>query len=77
MSEQNFNDNLNKLIYQGGLQKHFPKNNAEKYTWNLLVDAGDFCLNDFSTNTLSHAELDCFKNYHFKNQVFLRLHHHE
>lgn len=75
MSQKDFNDNLNKLIYQGGLQKHFSKNNAEKYSWNLMVDSGDFCLKDFSTNVLSKAESDCFKNYHFKNQVFLRLHH--
>jgi len=75
MSEKEFNENLNKLIYQGGLQKHFPKNNAEKYAWNLMVDAGNFCLKDFSTNVLSNVELDCFKNYHFKNQVLLRLHH--
>lgn len=75
MSEKEFNEDLNKLIYHGGLQKHFPKNNAEKYAWNLMVDASDFCLNDFTTSVLSQAEADCLKNYHFKNQVFLRLHH--
>jgi len=75
MSESEFNNNLNKIIYRGGLQKHFPKNNAEKYAWNLIVDSSHFCLKDFSTNILSQAELNCFMNYHFKNQVFLRLHH--
>lgn len=76
MSEKEFNNNLNQLIYQGGLQKHFPKNNAEKYAWNLMVDAGEYCLNDFSTNQLTQDEFDCLKQYHFKNQVLMNLHQH-
>ena len=42
MSDNQISDNLNKLIYQGGLQKHFAKNYAEKYSWNIMNDASNF-----------------------------------
>ncbi len=74
MSDNQISDNLNKLIYQGGLQKHFAKNYAEKYSWNIMNDASNFCLKDFSDSTLSESELDCLRNYHFKNQVFMVIH---
>lgn len=73
MSAEQINIDFNRIFYQGGLQKHFEKNYAEKYAWNVMVDAGDYCLNDFASKELSQSELDCFKNYHFKNQVLLRL----
>jgi len=74
MSGQEMTDELSKIIYKGGLQKLFPKNNAELYSWNVKIDAGEYCLKDFNSKTLTDSEFECLRNYHFKNQVLMKLH---
>ena len=74
MSGQGMSEEFNKIIYKGGLQKLFPKNNAELYSWNVKIDAGEYCLKDFSSKNLTENEMECLKNYHFKNQVLMKLH---
>lgn len=68
------NQEFNKIIYRGGLQKLFPKNNTELYSWNVKIDAAEYCLKDFSSRNLNENEMECLKNYHFKNQVLMKLH---
>ncbi len=59
------------LFFQGGLQKYFPRDEAQIYLNNLLLDSVKFCVKDFSANEPSDAERDCVKGFVTKNYQLL------
>ena len=58
---------INRIIYEGGLQKQQPRDEALAYYSSLLNDSVKFCLKDFKSNEPSGDEKACLKNYLTKN----------
>jgi hypothetical protein len=58
---------INRIIYEGGLQKSQPKDEALIYYMNLLDDSVKFCLKDFKSKEPSADEKSCLKGYLTKN----------
>lgn len=74
MASNNISDQdraINRVFYQGGLQKHFPKDEARIYVNNLLLDSIKACVKDFSSNEPSSADLNCVKSFMEKNYLLL------
>ena len=60
-----------KLFYQGGLQRHVPKDEAQIYVNNLFLDSLRFCVRDFNSAEPSREERQCVTNYLTKNYQLL------
>ncbi len=62
---------LNKLLYQGGLQNYFPREEGRIYVNNLFVDSLKNCVSKFDSNMPTNDETMCIKNYMMKNYALL------
>lgn len=52
-----------KLFYQGGLQKHIPKDETQVYLNSLMLDSVKFCVKDAKSNEPSNQEKICIKSF--------------
>jgi len=71
---ENLNDKekaIYQLFYQGGLQKYFPRDEAQIYLNNLYLDSLKFCVKDFSLNEPSKKEQECVKSFFTKSYQLL------
>lgn len=64
---------LNKLLYAGGIQRYFPRNEAQIYKSQFTLDVANYCLKDFSSNELTETEIGCVERLSKKNIEFLNL----
>ena len=57
MDSSNYNNRQYQRLFYGGLQKHYPRNEAGQYKNLFTIDVSSYCLKDFSTNELSESEI--------------------
>jgi hypothetical protein len=62
---------INRIFYQGGLQKYFPQDEARIYVNHLLLDSIKHCIKDFSSNEPSPSDFKCVKSIMEKNYQLL------
>lgn len=67
------NKEILKVFYQGGLQRHVPRDEGQVYMNNLMLDSVKFCLKDLKNNEPSSAEKKCVHNFLTKNFQLLNL----
>jgi len=60
-------------LFMGGIQKHFPRNEAQAYKNLFTLDLASYCLRDFSINDLSESEVQCVERLAKKNNEFMNL----
>lgn len=65
-------ENLNKL-FMGGMQRHFPRNEAQLYKNLFTIDVSSYCIKDFSSKDLTDVEIDCVERLAKKNNEFINL----
>jgi hypothetical protein len=70
---ENHNDKILKKLYSGGMQRHFPKNEAQIYMAKFTLDVANYCFNDFSTNDLNDSEIKCAKKLTKLNNKLINL----
>lgn len=70
---ENHNDKFLKKLYAGGMQRHFPKNEAQIYMAKFTVDVASYCFNDFSTSDLTDTEVNCSKRLSKLNNKLINL----
>jgi hypothetical protein len=58
---------INRIIYEGGLQRQQPRDEALVHYGNLLTDSIKFCIRDFKQGDTTDSEKTCLKNYLTKN----------
>lgn len=64
---------FNRILYTGGLQRYFPRNEAQIYKSQFTLDVANYCLKDFSSNELNEIEIGCVERLSKKNIEFLNL----
>lgn len=59
--ENNNKQSLNILrkFYSGGMQRYFPKNEAQIYMAKFTLDLAGYCLNDFTSSEINDNEKEC------------------
>jgi len=60
-----------KLFFQGGLQRYFPRDEAQIYLNNMFLDSIKFCVKDFKSAEIKNEEKDCVRNFLSKNYELL------
>lgn len=68
-----FQDKLLKKFYAGGIQRYFPRNEAQVYKSTFTLDVSNYCLKDFSSNDLTESEINCVNRLAQKNNEFFNL----
>ena len=63
---------MNKL-YKGGMQRHFPRNEAQIYMGKFTLDVASYCFNSFDTTELTNEEQSCAERLVAKNKEFMNL----
>jgi hypothetical protein len=56
-----------KILFEGGLQKHQPKDEGLAYNSSLLLDSIKYCMKDLTTGEATDNEKSCLKSYLTKN----------
>lgn len=64
---------LNRLIYAGGIQRYFPRYEAQIYRSQFSLDVTNYCLKEFSSGDLTENEIGCVERLSKKNAEFLNL----
>ena len=65
-------ENLNKL-FMGGMQRHFPRNEAQLYKNLFSIDVSSYCIKDYSSKDLTDVEIECVERLAKKNIDFMNL----
>lgn len=50
-----------KHAYAGGMQPHFPKNEAQVYMAKFTLDVANYCFKDYNSKEMSNQEIQCAK----------------
>jgi hypothetical protein len=71
-NQSSFEQRLNKLFFQGGLQRYFARDEARIYNNNLYLDSFKHCITKFDSNEPNEEEKDCIRNFMIKNYQLLK-----
>ena len=67
-SQQN---QITRIIFEGGLQKHIPRDEGLAYANFLLNDAIHYCIKDLTTKDANDDEKNCLHSFLTKNFLLL------
>jgi hypothetical protein len=61
------NKQVASILFEGGLQKHQPRDEGLAYSSSLLFDSIKYCIKDLTTGQPTDSEKKCIKTYLTKN----------